>query len=144
MIRALHVSLAIGGALAVLAGGTTPALGARSPASHQNPAGSRTADSPTASASRRRPTRSEAAAIRSAALRSLHGRGWAVSAIRVSTIRAAHRYASAAVDNRITGVGGEMILRRDGERWRRIFFGTNDFCEANAPRRVLRDLGFRC
>lgn len=104
----------------------------------------RGAATPTASAARRRPTRAESAAIRSAALRSLHGSGWRVSAIRVSTVRAKHGYASAAVDNSATGVGGEMILRRDGKRWRRVFLGTDGFCEADAPKRVLRDLGFGC
>lgn len=92
----------------------------------------------------RRPTRATATAIRSAALRSLHGTGWQVSNIRVTTVRAAHRYASASVENARTGVGGEMILRRGDRRWRSIFLGTNDFCEARAPRAVLRDLGFPC
>lgn len=92
----------------------------------------------------RAPTKSEAAAIRKAALRSLHGSGWKVSAIRVSTVPTKHRYAKAAVDNRATGVGGEMILWRDAGRWRRIFLGTDGFCDANAPKRVLRDLGFGC
>lgn len=97
-----------------------------------------------ATAASRAPTKSEAAAIRRAAQRSLHGSGWKVSAIRVSTARTKHRYAKAAVDNRATGVGGEMILWRDAGRWQRIFLGTNDFCDANAPKRVLNDFGFGC
>lgn len=97
-----------------------------------------------ATAASRAPTRSEAAAIRRAALRSLHGSGWKVSAIRVSTVPTKHRYAKAAVDNRTTLVGGEMILWRDAGRWGRIFLGTDGFCDANAPKRVLRDLGFGC
>lgn len=96
-----------------------------------------------ATAASRRPTAAEKTAIRRAALRSLHGSGWRVSAIRVSTVRGVHRYAKAAVDN-VSGVGGEMILRRDGTRWRRIFLGTDGFCDVAAPRRVLHDLGFGC
>lgn len=98
---------------------------------------------PRAEASRA-PSASEARAIRAAALRTLHGRGWRVSRIRVSTVRTADRYAKAAVDNFRTGVGGEMILRRHAGRWRRIFLGTSEFCRAHAPVGVLDDLGFRC
>lgn len=98
---------------------------------------------PLAIAASRRPTATETRAIRSAALRSLHGSGWRVTGIRVSTIPGRHRYAKAAADN-VSGVGGEMILRRDGTRWRRIFLGTDGFCDVAAPRRVLHDLGFGC
>lgn len=92
----------------------------------------------------RRPTSGESQAIRSAALRSLHGKGWHAHVIRVSTVRAKYRYATASVDNTLTGVGGEMILRRTGSGWHRLFLGTDEFCTTNAPRAVLRDLGFRC
>jgi hypothetical protein len=96
-----------------------------------------------AAAASRPPTKAESAAIRQAALRSLGGSGWRVSAIRVSTIAATHGYARASVDN-VDGVGFEMILRRDGTRWARIFLGTDGFCKAAAPARVLRGLGFGC
>jgi hypothetical protein len=99
---------------------------------------------PVAGAAARRPSRAEAAAIRKGALRALTGAGWRVSNIHVSTVRAAHRYASASVKEGNTGVGGEMILRRDGARWKSIFLGSDGFCGAHAPKRVLNDLGFRC
>lgn len=92
----------------------------------------------------RRPTGAETRAIRSAAVRTLHGSGWQVSGIRVSTVRTRYRYAKAAVDNRRTGVGGDMILRKRYGRWARIFLGTDGFCTVHAPRGVLRDLGFGC
>jgi hypothetical protein len=92
----------------------------------------------------RRATKAETTAIRRAALRTLHGSGWRVSNVRVSTVRAKHGYASAAVDNTVTGVGGEMLLRRTGTRWARAFLGTDDFCASGLPRSALRDLGFRC
>jgi len=92
----------------------------------------------------RRATSAEAAAVRRAALRTLHGSGWRVSNVRLSTVKSTHGYASAAVDNSVTGVGGEMLLRRTGTRWARAFLGTNDFCVSGLPRSVLRDLGFRC
>lgn len=92
----------------------------------------------------RAPSKSEAAHIRAGALRSLHGKGWHVSHIRVSTARPSGHYSSAAVDNSRTGVGGEMILRRKGSTWRSIFLGTDGFCDAKAPVGVLRDLGFGC
>jgi hypothetical protein len=96
-----------------------------------------------ASASRR-PTSAEAKAIRIAGLRSLHGSGWIVSHIRVSTVQIVYEYASAAVDQHPSGVGGEMILQgRDGH-WSELFLGTNDFCTANAPVIALNDLGFQC
>jgi hypothetical protein len=91
----------------------------------------------------RPPTSAESTAIRRAALRSLGGSGWRVSAIRVSTIAAKHAYARASVDN-VDGVGFEMILRRDRTRWVRIFLGTDGFCKTKAPARVLRGLGFGC
>lgn len=89
-------------------------------------------------------TPSEARAIRAAALASLSGQGWRVSAIRISTVTPTARYARAAVDNRRTGVGGEMLLARRAGHWRRVFLGTNDFCTAPLPRAALADLGFRC
>jgi hypothetical protein len=96
-----------------------------------------------ASASRK-PTSAEANVIRTAAVHSLHGSGWIVSHIRVSTVQIVYEYASAAVDQHPSGVGGEMILQgRDG-RWSSLFLGTNDFCTANAPVIALNDLGFQC
>src|SRR5664280_663210 len=59
----------------------------------------------------RQPAGSEAKAIRAAALHSLHGSGWIVSHIRVSTVQIVYEYASAAVDQHPSGVGGEMILQ---------------------------------
>lgn len=99
---------------------------------------------PTVAAGSRSPTAAESAAIRAAALSSLDGKGWRVTGIRVSTVPAKHRHASASVGNRATGVGGSMILRRSHGAWRRIFLGTGDFCDAPAPAAVLRDLGFAC
>ena len=72
----------------------------------------------------------------------LSGSGWQVSGIRVSTVN--RNYAKAAVRNSHSGAGGEMILYLRHGIWRDVFNGTNDFCTASAPRRVLRDLGFRC
>jgi hypothetical protein len=96
-----------------------------------------------ASASRK-PTSAEAQAIRAAALHSLHGSGWIVSHIRVSTVQIVYQYASAAVDQHPSGVGGEMILQgRDG-RWSSLFLGTSDFCTAAASVIALNDLGFQC
>jgi len=92
----------------------------------------------------RRPSAGESRAITAAALRSLHGKGWHAHPNRVSTVRARYRYASASVENRRSGVGGEMILRRTGSGWQRLFLGTDEFCSAGAPRAVLRDLGFGC
>jgi hypothetical protein len=92
----------------------------------------------------RNPTSAEAKAIGAAALHSLHGSGWVVSHIRVSSVQIVYRYASAAVDQHPSGVGGEMILQgRDG-RWSRLFLGTDDFCTADAPVLALNDLGFQC
>ncbi len=99
---------------------------------------------PAASPASRAPSRSEARAIRAGALRALHGTGWVVSHIRISTVSGRYRYAKASVDNTGTGVGGEMILRGAGGRWRSVFLGTDGFCSAGVPRRVLRDLGFGC
>lgn len=92
----------------------------------------------------RAPSRAESSAIRSAALRTMHGSGWRVSGIRISTVPSTYRYAKASVDNARTGVGGEMILRRKSGHWSRVFLGTDGFCGAQAPRAVLRDLGFGC
>jgi hypothetical protein len=92
----------------------------------------------------RKPTSAEANAIRAAGLHSLHGSGWIVSHIRVSTVHVVYEYASAAVDQHPSGVGGEMILQgRDG-RWSALFLGTSDFCTANAPVVALNNLGFQC
>ncbi len=92
----------------------------------------------------RRPAGTEANAIRAAALHSLHGSGWIVSHIRVSTVQIVYEYASAAVDQHPSGVGGEMILQGRNGRWSSLFLGTNDFCTANAPVVALNDLGFQC
>lgn len=92
----------------------------------------------------RAPTRAETRAIRAAALRSLHGAGWKVSHIRITTVKTRYRYAKAAVNNSRTGVGGEMILRYRNRRWSRLFLGQNDFCTVRAPVAVLDDLGFGC
>lgn len=92
----------------------------------------------------RNPTGAEAKEIRAAALRSLHGSGWIVTHIRVSTVQIVYEYASAAVDQHPSGVGGEMILQGRNGRWSELFLGTNDFCTANAPVIALNDLGFQC
>jgi hypothetical protein len=96
-----------------------------------------------ASASRN-PTGAEAKAIRAAALHSLHGSGWIVSHIRVSTVQIVYQYASAGVDQHPSGVGGEMILQGRNGRWSALFLGTSDFCTANAPVITLNELGFQC
>ncbi len=92
----------------------------------------------------RAPTQVEVRGVRAAALRSLHGSGWVVSHIRISTIKGRDGYASAAVTNAKTGVGGEMILRSRSGQWRELFLGQNDFCTVRAPIAVLDDLGFAC
>lgn len=95
---------------------------------------------PPAGASRA-PTAREAASIRSAALRTLHGSGWRVRGIRVSTARTTHRFARASVTNRVTGVGGSMLLTTKRGRWTRRFLGTDGFCAIYAvPNAVLADL----
>lgn len=90
----------------------------------------------------RSPTRQEATEIREDAKLYLEGRGWQVSAIRVSTV--SQSYAKAAVHQGQRGPAGEMILHLRHGIWHEAFLGTNDFCSAPAPRRVLNDLGFRC
>jgi hypothetical protein len=90
----------------------------------------------------RRPTRQEAAEIRTDAKLALQGRGWTVSGIRVSTVN--NHYAKAAVQQRKNGPGGEMILRLRHGIWHEFFLGTDDFCSAKVPKRVLDDLGFGC
>ena len=92
----------------------------------------------------RRPTSKEARAIRAAALRTLDGPGWKVDGIRVSTAKTRNRYARANVELRPDGPGGLMLLGTKRGRWRRLFLGTNDFCEAPVPKRVLADFGFAC
>jgi hypothetical protein len=90
----------------------------------------------------RAPTRSEATEIREDAKLYLTGGGWRVSGIRVSTVSG--NYAKAAVQQHRSGAGGEMILHLRHGIWHEAFLGTNDFCSARVPRRVLNDLGFRC
>ncbi len=95
----------------------------------------------TAQASRP-PTHKETKEIREDAKLYLTGRGWQVSAIRVST--ANRNYAKAAVQQGREGPGGEMILQLRHGIWHEAFLGTDGFCSAPVPKRVLRDLGFRC
>jgi hypothetical protein len=72
----------------------------------------------------------------------LTGSGWRVSAIRLSTVDG--HYAKAAVQQSRGGPGGEMILRLRHGIWHQVFLGTNEFCSAPVPKRVLNDLAFRC
>jgi hypothetical protein len=37
-----------------------------------------------------------------------------------------------------------MILHLRHGIWHEAFLGTNEFCSARVPKRVLNDLGFRC
>jgi hypothetical protein len=90
----------------------------------------------------RRPTRQEANEIRTDAKLYLHGRNWRVSGIRVSTVNGL--YAKAAVQQGRNGPGGEMLLRLRHGIWHEVFLGTDGFCSAKVPKRVLNDLGFRC
>ncbi len=90
----------------------------------------------------RAPTGREAKEIRQDAKLYLTGRGWQVSGIRVSTVNGS--YAKASVQQGRRGAGGEMILRLRHGIWHEAFLGTNDFCSAPVPKRVLNDLGFRC
>jgi hypothetical protein len=90
----------------------------------------------------RAPSRSEAAAIRADVPLYLTGGGWHVSGIRISTVNS--HYAKAAVQQGRNGAGGEMILFLRHGIYHEVFLGTNDFCTAAVPKRVLRDLGFRC
>jgi len=90
----------------------------------------------------RSPTRQETREIREDAKLYLTGGGWRVSGIRVSTVSG--RYAKAAVQQGHAGPAGEMILRLRHGIWHEAFLGTNDFCSAPLPKRVLNDLGFRC
>ncbi|MGZ4825642.1 MAG: hypothetical protein ACXVZT_13560, partial [Terriglobales bacterium] len=64
---------------------------------------------PVGSSAWRRPTSGEAAAIKAAALRTLHGGGWRAHAVRLSTVRSTYRYATASVDNNRTEAGGEPV-----------------------------------
>jgi hypothetical protein len=90
----------------------------------------------------RSPTRQEAREIRQDAPLYLEGRGWRVSGIRVSTV--SQNYAKAAVQQGQRGPAGEMILHLRHGIWHEAFLGTNEFCSARVPKRVLNDLGFRC
>jgi hypothetical protein len=90
----------------------------------------------------RRPTTREATEIRTDAKLYLRGRGWRVSAIRVSTVNG--QYASAAVQQGQNGPGGEMILLLRHGIWHEVFLGTDGFCTAHVAKQVLNDLGFRC
>ena len=90
----------------------------------------------------RPPTAREATEIRTDAKLYLQGRGWRVNGIRLSTVNG--RYATAAVQQGKSGPGGEMILLLRHGIWHEIFLGTDGFCAAHAPKRVLDDLGFRC
>jgi hypothetical protein len=90
----------------------------------------------------RRPTSREATEIRAGAKLDLHGRGWQVSGIRVSTVNG--HYASASVQQGRNGPGGEMILQLRHGIWHEAFLGTDGFCSAHVPKRVLDDLGFAC
>jgi hypothetical protein len=90
----------------------------------------------------RRPTRQESKEIKTDAKLYLQGRGWRVSGIRVSTVNT--QYAKAAVQRGKNGPGGEMILRLRHGIWHEVFLGTDGFCSAKAPKRVLDDLGFSC
>src|SRR5437899_2054250 len=97
---------------------------------------------PSAALASRPPTRQEAREIREDAKLYLTGGGWHVSGIRVSTVSS--HYAKASVRQGREGPGGEMILRLRHGIWHEAFLGTNDFCSAPVPKRVLNDLGFRC
>jgi hypothetical protein len=90
----------------------------------------------------RSPTRQETREIREDAKLYLRGRGWRVSAIRVSTV--SDHYAKAAVQQGQGGPAGEMILHLRHGIWHEAFLGTNEFCSAPVAKRVLNDLGFRC
>jgi hypothetical protein len=94
-----------------------------------------------ASASRA-PTRRETREIRQDAVLYLEGHGWQVSGIRVSTVD--RSYSKAAVQKGRRGPAGEMILHLRHGIWHEAFLGTDEFCSAPAPKRVLNDLGFRC
>jgi len=88
----------------------------------------------------RSPTRQEAREIRQDAPLYLEGRGWRVSGM--STV--SQNYAKAAVQQGQRGPAGEMILHLRHGIWHEAFLGTNEFCSARVPKRVLNDLGFRC
>jgi hypothetical protein len=90
----------------------------------------------------RSPTRRETREIREDAKLNLKGRGWQVSGIRVSTVN--RSYAKAAVQQGRGGPAGEMILHLRHGIWHDAFLGTDEFCAAPVPKRVLDDLGFRC
>jgi hypothetical protein len=87
-------------------------------------------------------TRQETREIRQDAVLYLEGHGWQVSAIRVSTV--SRSYSRAAVRQGQRGPAGVMILHLRHGIWHEAFLGTNEFCAAPVPKRVLNDLGFRC
>jgi hypothetical protein len=87
-------------------------------------------------------TARETREIREDAKLYLKGRGWKVSAIRVSTVSSS--YAKAAVQQGRGGPAGEMILHLRHGIWHDAFLGSSEFCRAPVPKRVLNDLGFRC
>ncbi|HYM45268.1 MAG TPA: hypothetical protein VES65_03805 [Solirubrobacteraceae bacterium] len=90
----------------------------------------------------RSPTRRETREIREDAKLYLTGGDWRVSGIRVSTVNG--HYAKAAVKQGQQGPAGEMILHLRHGIWHEAFLGTDEFCSAPVPKRVLDDLGFRC
>jgi hypothetical protein len=90
----------------------------------------------------RAPSRQEAREIRQDAVLYLEGTGWRVSAIRVSTVN--RSYAKAAVQQGNRGAAGEMILHLRHGIWHEAFLGSDEFCSAPVPRRVLSNLGFGC
>lgn len=93
-------------------------------------------------AASRPPTAQEAKEIKASAKLYLHGGGWHVGGIRVSSVDV--RYAKAAVQQGRSGPGGEMILFLRHGIWHELFLGTDGFCTATVPKRVLDDLGFGC
>jgi hypothetical protein len=90
----------------------------------------------------RSPTRQESREIRQDAVLYLEGHGWGVGAIRVSTVNKA--YSRAAVHQGQHGPAGVMVLHLRHGIWHEAFLGTDGFCAAPVPKRVLNDLGFRC
>jgi hypothetical protein len=87
-------------------------------------------------------TRQESREIREDAMLYLEGHGWQVGGIRVSTLN--RSYSRAAVHQGQRGPAGVMILHLRHGIWHEAFVGTNEFCAAPVPKRVLSDLGFRC
>jgi hypothetical protein len=90
----------------------------------------------------RRPSQQESKEIQADAKLYLQGGGWRVSGIRVSSVNG--HYAKAAVKQGKAGTGGEMILQLRHGIWHEAFLGSDGFCSAKVPKRVLDDLGFGC